>query len=490
LKRWETLRGNLYPLITEEPDIEGVLWPIFLMANGKGGGCPTFLFFVRDLIRGVVKQRRSYSFNRRICYAIHGAIPSHINTLWATVLELSGRGLNGSILGPYPFKVIARGGSGNQHSWPQEGFEVLRDSLSLGTLVKIFLKSWRISRRLSSVLSLSMPDRNGANIRARSIHNVTYGALKWAEAIRVMLRESSPEVLIAGLDLGYILNPLVRISRQMGTKTIVLQHGNQGEYAGSARSDFVVVWGEFFKERTLELGVPEEKIRVLGSPRIDQELQRLSNPEVRAKARFEMGIPDEEIVVLHISDGDLSKVVSPEILQTIWTEVPKALYNIDMLKGVHVAVKLHPGEGGDRWKSVLAGSHCRFVDGASDIYELIAAADIVTCVSSVAGLEAAYLGRPVVFFRPQSCVIAEDFPAHGVGIGVDRPEGIVQIVEILANNSQERASVVCRSLKAVEYFFSNRGRSGSVVVDFVESLLDPRWVGNAVGSQEGPPDEV
>jgi len=148
-------------------------------------------------------------------------------------------------------------------------------------------------------------------------------------------------------------------------------------------------------------GAPRGRVEVVGGG-IEVDSFPLVGPALRAPARSELGLDPEDRVLLHLAwdwrlkDGDLFLAT----LRRLLDRGPERSY---------VGVTVRGGEPARRGAEALGlGPRLRILDGAADIRDLYAAADLFVASSRVEGqplavIEAILSGLPVV---------ATDLPGH------------------------------------------------------------------------------
>lgn len=86
--------------------------------------------------------------------------------------------------------------------------------------------------------------------------------------------------------------------------------------------DLFCVQNQLYKERFLELDVPESKILITGNMKFDEEYPQLSSEELRAW-RDQLGIPPEQPVLVIGSSHDPEENLILDALESVWKQFPK-----------------------------------------------------------------------------------------------------------------------------------------------------------------------
>jgi len=417
LNRWQRLCQTLVPFEAIEPGLEGLRWSIYLYHPSKERAGASFgkAWFMQARRWFLSLQGMVIGKPRKIpvWFALHGSTPSHLLPFQAVMHELSGRGLNGLAVGPYPFEALSL-----VDGWRQMPMDIGFPEAGPVLFHLLYKKASAIAPDLRKALIeaglWSEEQAPGSTILVDWIWN----ALRFDWDIAQRLQRLAPRVLLLGSDLGILRNPLARHARALGAYTLVLQHGLQGEYAGSVSTNEVSLWGDYHRRQTISLGAPPAALVVDGSPRMDAILKLVNDPATRSAARKTLNIPQDVPVVLHISEGIIRlKNKRQEITQRFLQAAPLAFRAVG--RQVTYLLRPHPVESDTDW-DFLGLQDCLRVVPKDQIglYELISAADVVTTIMSSGGLEAIWCGRPVLFYQPEDLLPVHDFVASGGGLAV------------------------------------------------------------------------
>jgi len=191
---------------------------------------------------------------------------------------------------------------------------------------------------------------------------------------RHFLRRVDPELVLVVVSYGK--EPFIMACKQLGIPVAELQHGviypnhlgysYPGDRIKKAFPDYLLVWGEFWREHT-EFPIPDERVIPVGYPYLNQRVQRYADVE-------------SEDRLLFISQGTIGEQLSKLALEV--TEHP----DIDH----EVVYKLHPGEY-SRWREEypwLTDADLRVVDSSEPpLYQLFAESNAQVGVGSTAVYE-------------------------------------------------------------------------------------------------------
>ncbi|MBN2382858.1 CDP-glycerol glycerophosphotransferase family protein [bacterium] len=460
--RWNKLIDITSKVIEQEPALEGLLWK-FYMLRSKSKTHPVHIHYLKSLCGTIKKQPKLSS---SLWYAIHGYIPAHILNMEPIVQECEKRHISGTIIGPHPYVNHTIPGV---TSWSQiKPFDIL-SFLSARKLHQLLLKSYHWASIIHDLFLESTyfssdisPDRN-------SYVTMIYQCLMFDEACSVMLQKYQPRCILAGTDVGIILNPLIRNARTYGCHTIVIQHGNQGDYAGTIHSDIVALWGEYHREKTLGHKVPAELLKVFGCPRMDYIRDSLASSNATHSIREKLHINPDTKIILHASDGKIKGFYPDILIKSIWDTLPRVFEKLS--EKYAVIVRLHPGETSAEWDKAFKGKNIHIVGVEYDIYELIMMAHVVSTVGSTAGLEAIYLEKPVLFYQPEGIDHPFNYFKQNIGIMIRNAQEWITITEKLMQDQYYYSTEKQRNLVNIDYLYAHRGNVSQLIVDYIEDFL-------------------
>lgn len=193
-------------------------------------------------------------------------------------------------------------------------------------------------------------------------------------------------------------------AKKCSIRTIGIQHGNIGDtqpaYLYSQRdgekkimSDITITWGEYFTEFLIKKGnYPKDSVKTAGQMRSD------IIPLMLNKANdFKRELTKESSVVLFASQP----IQDPNYRYMAAYDIFSCFSEIE---DTRLIVKLHPGERFDTGYyekiALQAGYKSPDIRYEVDLYDVIAASDIViTCFSTV-GSEAIFFGKPLIIYDP------------------------------------------------------------------------------------------
>lgn len=191
---------------------------------------------------------------------------------------------------------------------------------------------------------------------------------------RAYLEQVDPELVVVVVSYGK--EPFILECKEMGIPVAELQHGvihpqhlgytYPGDRTKEAFPDYLLVWGEFWRECT-EFPIPDERVIPVGYPYLDRQTAQYADVESEDKLLF-------------ISQGTIGEQLSNLALEV--ADHPEIDYE--------VVYKLHPGEYG-RWREEypwLVDADFRVVDSSEPpLYQLFAESSAQVGVGSTAVYE-------------------------------------------------------------------------------------------------------
>ncbi|MBP1888131.1 CDP-glycerol glycerophosphotransferase family protein [Sinorhizobium mexicanum] len=162
----------------------------------------------------------------------------------------------------------------------------------------------------------------------------------------------------------------------------------------SIRTDYAAVYSDHFvQEYDRHFGIPAERVRSFGSPRILRP-HYYNSEEARLHARERLGLELGADRIIAVP----TQPMPPALSMALWRMIIQAAKGL--MQPVKVLLKTHPEEGQghiERYRHIIddeaAGDICSVID--PDIKNLLMASDLVLTAYSVTALEAVVLERNV-----------------------------------------------------------------------------------------------
>ncbi len=227
-------------------------------------------------------------------------------------------------------------------------------------------------------------------------------------------------------------------ARSLSIKSIGIQHGNIGnaqpaymytekDMRNHVMADMTIVWGQYWREFLIQQSsYPPDSVRIAGQMRSDLIPAMLSKSQI-----FRQGFGDTSFIVLFASQPIADANYRFQIAYNIY----KCFSRYPQVKLVQ---KLHPAERHDNgyYRDIAAKAGNDTVDIYYDIdlYEVLAASDVVITAFSTVGSEAVYFRKPLIIFDP----LKEDllkYVQESVAFQATDQESLNYLVDGLLNGS-------------------------------------------------------
>ncbi|MCB9015603.1 MAG: UDP-N-acetylglucosamine 2-epimerase [Lentimicrobiaceae bacterium] len=261
-------------------------------------------------------------------------------------------------------------------------------------------------------------------------------------------------------------------ARRNGALSIGIQHGNIGDgqpaylytqldYLNQVMADYTLVWGEYWRDFLISKGnYPTDSVVVTGQMRTDIIPKMLHKSEDYRKA-FSQGKPLVVFASQPIPDMNLRRQAAFDVF-TAFKNQPQAT----------LVVKLHPAERDAKayYAAIAKEAGCtnyRIVYKV-DLYELIAACDLlITCYSTV-GTEAVYFGKPLIILdHHQEDLLG--YKAEGVAWQAIDAETLESVSAGVLSGELYPDAEACR-LFIQKYASSIDGKATERVLSFIQGL--------------------
>ena len=267
-------------------------------------------------------------------------------------------------------------------------------------------------------------------------------------------------------------------ARASGGITVALP-GRAGEYMDREHvgtpvqvADWTLTEGQGMRNWLIERGANEKSIIITGSPMADVALSR-NLVDSRAKVCDTYGFQlDKPIVLIITSNVNNQEVNRIELKLPYIRGVFAAIKNLPEFQFI---VKLHPSEIEDLEESIaieMGLSELKIVQHV-DIYELIAASDLIIFNNSTVGHETVNMQRPIVQVN-LSPSESDVFPCakFGAALGVYSGGDIAAAISSVLFDETVRENLSAgRNRYINEYSHGVDGKSVERIVGFISALL-------------------
>ncbi len=211
-----------------------------------------------------------------------------------------------------------------------------------------------------------------------------------------LLTKLEPALVVALSERDVTALTAFQLARMKGVPSLALESHDMvygTPLFGRPSADRMALGGQASREVYLAHGARPEQLVVTGQPVYDRLVEFGRRDALPLKRRF----TDEKRLAVFFSQP--TDVTLPVSLKRRFLEGAREL---DALDGWRVLIKPHPREEKHSLRELLAEEGLQpasvLTEPGVDLYELLAAADLVVTAFSTVGVEALLMGRPVVCF--------------------------------------------------------------------------------------------
>ena len=391
-----------------------------------------------------------------VCFPFSSA--SNMNNLLPVAREARRRGLlSGIVMGGDYISFLGE----FVGAVPIVSIQQLMSELSVSERAKNLAQLFRTYRRLGEAFSERSPKlasaltaNRGTFVRALA-DSVQYGS-----ALRRLLESWLPTCIVSSSDFWPFEHQLCCHASRQGIRSVVVQHGTIAEFWWPFVADLYCMWGEADAEEMRQLGVPRERLAVLGMPATDDIFAR-SGTVAREQQK------DRKPVCLILSHTHGS-TFEPKIFEAFGQFLSQA---VKSMPSVTWKVKLHPAEDDAFYRRMEQSVFDRLVFHPRNIslQEAVADADVATTVYSTSGLEAMIMDRPLIV-APLTPRVREfaPWPVSGGGIYAKSAEDFRSQFNRLVSDGNFWNRQMDSQHNFLACHFANRGHAAERIVDLLE----------------------
>jgi len=267
------------------------------------------------------------------------------------------------------------------------------------------------------------------------------------------------------------------VLRAWGVPFILIQEGirfdlpaaQSGRRYGEGGAQMICAWGPSSVRYFAGLGVPAERLRAVGNPRLDAILAvDWAAPAAAIKAALGLG---QGVLVFLSNPIDTQGFCSTEQKYQLFARFVAAAAPWLDQRGIQMVVKIHPSESLSAYRALAAVSpaaHRIVVLRDVELYPLLHLASAAIILATTAGLEALLLGVPLGALEVPGVGFLYDFVQEGAAVPLRVDEAVGPALAALVDRPDAWA------LKRKAYLadhVSNLGVSAEAIADLLQARL-------------------
>jgi len=205
-------------------------------------------------------------------------------------------------------------------------------------------------------------------------------------------------------------------------------------------SDYIAVWGNSSVKTALSRGFTREQIRVIGASHLKALQETAKTIDLNAY-RKKWGIQEHRKIITFTPSGGSPLSAMPTVTFLDQEDIFRIVGEVSrQLQEHHFIMKFHPrndlfeGKGSLIRKIEIVESYqldnVTIISSQESIVYSVAVASLVMTLGGSTGLDAIYLGKPLIFINfNQRDRFEVDFVSTGAAIGVYRPEDLSKTIK-------------------------------------------------------------
>lgn len=420
-----------------------------------GTACAPFLALPRRTGRPSSRGRVLFCFPHRTS--------SNISNLLPVAREALRRGLLGGILTSGDLSVELHEFAGLA---PMISAEELICQLGIRDRVRNAAHVANGYKQITAALSRHVRGFRMTGRRASLVRDLVDSVLHGLVCKR-LLDSWSPSCVISTSDFFPLEHQLCCQASRRQIPSLVIQHGVIGDFWWPFVADRYCLWGDAHADEMRHIGAPADRLRVLGMPATDALFGRANAGQYRHVGN---GI---QPVCLLLSQTN-GRGYDPEVFRSYREFLAEA---INLMPFMTWKVKFHPREDDSFYREMGAAVYERLIFHPKhmSLEEAVNDADVVTTVSSTAGLESMIMDRPLIV-APATPRVRELAWWPGLGGGsyaASAQEFQIQLTNLLSD-PDHRARQLDQQRQFLSKCFANQGRAAEHIVDLLEQYSEQR----------------
>jgi hypothetical protein len=290
-------------------------------------------------------------------------------------------------------------------------------------------------------------------------------SVQYDSALEDLFDRWEPHGVVSTSDFWPLEHHLCCIASNRRISSFVIQHGTIGDFWWPFVADIYCVWGDADAEEMKRLGVPEERLAVLGMPATD-EIFKFAKVAKRSTVT-----PGNKASCLILSNTH-GRIFEPAVFEAYGRFL---METVSSMPSVRWRVKLHPAEDDSFYRQLgsLVLGRLEFYPKKTSLQEAVTDADVVTTIYSTAGLEAMIMDRPLIV-APLTSRVRElaPWPIDGGGVYISSAKDFSAHFSDLISSQDYWYTHMEKQRTFLDCHFANRGSAAARTVDFLEEHSD------------------
>jgi hypothetical protein len=282
------------------------------------------------------------------------------------------------------------------------------------------------------------------------------------DELHSLLEAAMPKVVLCASTQATGGAALMVASRQLGFRSLLLQHGMMQPVYTPLIADRMLTWGPTSNEILVSLGLPPEKLLTVGSPRHDV-IGPSGSGHARAELLSALSLRDRPTFVFFSNGNDLLRNGHAPAECSRWLEALAAEHANDL----NVVVRLHPDEDGALYRG---SRHLVISKEGVGLSTTLEGSDWIGSLCSTALHDGLLFGKPAWQFYADGWPILADNWRQGLAHRVSSEQQLRNLVQgVLSRGTPRRVDE-----ELVARVFANHGQATQAVADVVLSTLRPQ----------------
>lgn len=260
-----------------------------------------------------------------------------------------------------------------------------------------------------------------------------FKSIYYLECCNNFLKENKPKLVIIMCEDPKRQRVMISLTNKLGIKSLLIMHGTIGErdVYENLRSNFIFVYGNYYKEVLIKKKNDSRKIIVTGNPAWDHIKDiKITKEELYKHLR----LPPKKYVLIATTHfpWDTRNRLGYATIKTM-TKFPE----------LHLIIKLHPEEKPDYYLNLLKkfGLEATLVNDGSLLYPLIKHSELVIITDSTVGVETILLDKPLIDLNLTIVPYWNDYVSKNVAIGVKKEEDLLPVIKSILDNKTVRENL-------------------------------------------------